>query len=166
MVAGARPAATMARRRWLSTGTTRDREGGGRRTPTAPCSPHSPSHFSPHPQALTLNRARDRRSPLSRPPAIPAAPRPGDTATSSAGFSSTSPCSESKRDRPNPPHRPLLPRLRPPSPSTDASPSFLPRRCRPRARASGELRLLLRLSSLPLTPCAALSPCATIRRRH
>ena len=31
MVAGARPAATMARRRRPSTGTTRDREGGGRR---------------------------------------------------------------------------------------------------------------------------------------
>ena len=66
------------------------------------------------------------------------------------------------------PHRPLLPRLRPPCPSTDASPSGHPGPCRPPQHALGELQVLVHHSSLSLPLLYRTSPCtaAVLRRGH
>ena len=50
--------------------------------------------------------------------------------------------------------------------SAVAPSSVLPRRCRPRARASGELLLFLHLSSPPLTLCAASPTNTAVCRRQ
>ena len=119
-----------------------------------PCSPNP----SPRTSAIPASGRRTM-------PAIPAAPEPASTATSSAPSTSSLWRTESVRGRPNRPHRPRLLRLGSPPASTSASPTSRLRPRRPRHHLQGEPTVLPMLSTLSLSLSLPLARRSAARRR-